>query len=371
MKRFFLIAGLVIFSIGMISITPEIWGCFDLPIAGFLYFFSATPGKPFLYMMSIAKYLVMAGVVVVVLTIIFSTEARGDLQQRFGKFMFPKWGKWKKRRTYVQYFVLGLIVLHTALWQLGVIHLTCFCPLTASELAAGGTYGLDALFWLTVFVLVIVLGRALCGWVCVYAPVMEQSINILSAFGGKPVRIKYNLRFPLIHIIAAVFWVSLIFNAVKRFHYLSFNLNNGLPAGDTWIFVVAIISFIPLTLLLTHLFGSRFFCKYVCPLGGTMSLYNKLALLRIRIDKEKCVDCGNCTKNCPMGVNIARFIGDDRTSVCDGSCIVCGECVDACAKQALKLTFRNDWLALPQRIDKGVSGNQVVFTPGVVQERGE
>ena len=54
-----------------------------------------------------------------------------------------------------------------------------------------------------------------------------------------------------------------------------------------------------------------------------------MSVLRLKLDKEKCVSCGKCEKICPMGVAVTR----DPNSA---ECIRCGACVRACPAGALR-----------------------------------
>jgi polyferredoxin len=80
--------------------------------------------------------------------------------------------------------------------------------------------------------------------------------------------------------------------------------------------------------LLSCLFIHRPFCKYLCPLGAFYALFQKVSMLRMALDKEKCVSCGKCEKACPMGVKVTA----DPNSA---ECIRCGACVRTCPAGAL------------------------------------
>ena len=82
--------------------------------------------------------------------------------------------------------------------------------------------------------------------------------------------------------------------------------------------------------LTASVFIYRPFCKYICPLGAFYGLFQKLSLIRMRVDEEKCVDCGICAGVCGMGV-------DPRRTPNSNECIRCRVCIGACPKHAISL----------------------------------
>ena len=42
----------------------------------------------------------------------------------------------------------------------------------------------------------------------------------------------------------------------------------------------------------------RPFCKWLCPLGAFYALFNRVSLLSMHVDENKCVSCGKCARTC-------------------------------------------------------------------------
>ena len=87
----------------------------------------------------------------------------------------------------------------------------------------------------------------------------------------------------------------------------------------TWKFCVLVV------ICVACVFIFRAFCRFLCPLGALYGFFNKIALLGIKLDKNKCTDCGLCISRCKMDV---KRVGDHE-------CINCGECIDVCPAKAI------------------------------------
>lgn len=89
-----------------------------------------------------------------------------------------------------------------------------------------------------------------------------------------------------------------------------------------------------IAMVISCVFIFRAFCRFICPLGAIYSLFSKIALLGVRVDMNKCNNCGACVKTCQM----------DIKKVGDRECIQCGECIDVCPEKAI--TFKAGKLVL-------------------------
>ncbi|MEO0081873.1 MAG: 4Fe-4S binding protein [candidate division WOR-3 bacterium] len=75
----------------------------------------------------------------------------------------------------------------------------------------------------------------------------------------------------------------------------------------------------------------RPFCRLVCPIGAIYGVFNKVSLLRLRLESAKCTRCGLCRKVCPMNIEPL----DEQNQL---ECIRCFECVWRCPKSGLRIT---------------------------------
>lgn len=72
----------------------------------------------------------------------------------------------------------------------------------------------------------------------------------------------------------------------------------------------------------------RFFCRYLCPLGAFLGLFNPISLYRLRLDASACTQCKACARACPVQV-------DPSQDPNHRDCIRCHRCVEVCPEGAL------------------------------------
>lgn len=80
--------------------------------------------------------------------------------------------------------------------------------------------------------------------------------------------------------------------------------------------------------LAPSLYIPRFFCRYVCPLGGALEVFAPFKFLRVnRIGGASKDECNKVLDSvCSMGVRISS---ESDNFIADGNCTHCGACVAA------------------------------------------
>ncbi|MEZ4641558.1 MAG: 4Fe-4S dicluster domain-containing protein [Chloroflexota bacterium] len=61
----------------------------------------------------------------------------------------------------------------------------------------------------------------------------------------------------------------------------------------------------------------------------------KVDLGRVTADGTRCVQCGICGYNCPVGIPV-RDYARQGLPVTDASCITCGQCINVCPRGTLR-----------------------------------
>lgn len=56
---------------------------------------------------------------------------------------------------------------------------------------------------------------------------------------------------------------------------------------------------------------------------------------RVAADAVRCVQCGTCGYNCPVGINVREY-ARQGLPVTDSTCITCGNCIQVCPRGTLR-----------------------------------
>lgn len=103
------------------------------------------------------------------------------------------------------------------------------------------------------------------------------------------------------------------------------------PAKLDWIGM----GFVGLVLV-ASLFVYRPWCHFFCPFGLVGWVFEKLSVLRIKVDYQTCIACEACTRACPSTV-MSAILRRDRATIPD--CFSCGVCLEACPTDSIQLAL--------------------------------
>ena len=82
----------------------------------------------------------------------------------------------------------------------------------------------------------------------------------------------------------------------------------------------------------------RFYCR-ICPIGGITAPFNRYGLVSLHKEARRCTRCGVCARVCPVD-NLTVFEGRSGEAVNACECTLCLRCVERCPEQGcLKFTF--------------------------------
>lgn len=180
-------------------------------------------------------------------------------------------------------------------------------------------------------------GRFFCGYLCAFGAMQELTAFISRKLmkNKKPMPRKLDkalkfVKYGVLFAVILLFWVLQLpadssLNPWGVFGMLiSWNFSTMTAAIPTVGFVLL------LGILVGSFFIERFFCRYLCPLGAIFTPISKLRLYRIKKKASACTSCGNCSRSCPMGIEVSS-----GEKVSSGECIDCMRCTKACCAKAL------------------------------------
>jgi len=113
-----------------------------------------------------------------------------------------------------------------------------------------------------------------------------------------------------------------------------FNQETGMFIG--WMFLVKTIFLAVILVAAVRI--KRPFCRILCPLGALLGICNRVSIISISVDLDKCTGCERCARMCPVDIDISKDLGSPE-------CIRCMKCTSC---EAVSLTLR----ALPLPFQK-------------------
>lgn len=85
------------------------------------------------------------------------------------------------------------------------------------------------------------------------------------------------------------------------------------------------------------LLGSRFWCRFGCPLAAYLGIIQRyFSRFRITVNGGQCISCGQCSTYCEQGIDV-RAYAQRGQSIVRASCVGCGVCAAVCPRGVLRL----------------------------------
>ena len=218
------------------------------------------------------------------------------------------------------------------------------CPVGALQFFLAGIKHNISLFAAGFLVSIgVVFGRFICGYVCPIGLIQDLLYKIKTS--KIIIRLRYLRYLKYIILIVFVILLPLIFvhelSGLGEPWFCKYICPSGTILGAVPLLAVngflrdqagtlLIVNLISTTVILVcSVFLYRPFCRILCPLGAIYALFNKIAFLKMRCDKEKCISCNSCSKACQLMLEPAKQPNSPE-------CIRCGSCKAVCESKALK-----------------------------------
>lgn len=250
-------------------------------------------------------------------------------------------------RRIVQIFVFSLVLLIAVskwLVEKGIsipflpdASLHAVCPfggvVTIYEFVTTGTliqkiHSSSFILMILGLIVAVLFGTIFCGYLCPFGSVQEW----IGKLGKKLFPNKYNrfvpkkldraLRFLRYLVLILVLYqtavsAKLVFQSVDPYYAL-FNFFTNEVAISAYIMLGVI--------LVLSLFVERPWCKYLCPYGALLGLFNSIRIFKIRRSKSTCIGCKQCDAVCPMNIAVS-----EKEVIRDPQCISCHKCLSEVA----------------------------------------
>ena len=288
-------------------------------------------------------------------------------------------GRWITARKVVQLaallIVIGLLIMtRRGGWPPEVVNVIMrLDPLAVlAQALSSRSFLLGSTVVLFTVLLTVIAGRAWCGWLCPLGTVLDLiPLRKRTLRDKQPVisnkwrTVKYSLL--IVILVAALFgnltllildpltifirtfstslWpaadqvVSSIETTLYHVPFLTDPLSSIdawlrpaiLPSQpeyyrEAWLFGAVFSGIIALNLI-----APRFWCRYLCPLGGLLGWISRGALLRREVSEE-CKGCTLCTVVCPTGtVDASQHYASDPAE-----CTLCLKCLEVCPRSTIE-----------------------------------
>ncbi len=139
-------------------------------------------------------------------------------------------------------------------------------------------------------------------------------------------RITANLFRPVVIVVNNI--LSSVLESFKIYSVYNFEIK----AFNLAPFIISAMFFV-LIVYMAYKKG-RLYCNTICPVGTLLGLISKFSFFKIIIEKEECLSCGKCERDCK-----GSCINSEEKIVDVSRCVACFNCVNSCPTGGIKFKF--------------------------------
>lgn len=174
-----------------------------------------------------------------------------------------------------------------------------------------------------VFFMTLLFGPVFCGWICPFGTFQEFIGKIGKKIFGK----KYNHFIPkrfdsILRYLRYLILILVIYNTAISGKLIFQNVDPYYALFNLFTSEVAVTAYIVLAItVIASLFVERPFCKYICPYGATLGIFNLFRIFKIKRNQKTCIGCNACNNSCPMNIDVSS-----SKTIYNHQCISCLKC---------------------------------------------
>lgn len=207
---------------------------------------------------------------------------------------------------------------------------------------------------LILFILLIILARAWCGWLCPVGFVQDLMMHLrrllkipYKELSFTTVKVLDRTKFGILFIAIILAFLVSIPNSIGLSTYSGvlanpyeqfcparpmFVIFQQLLGLEPWSTALPNIGLVVLVVFFIMSFAVRKFWCRICPMGAINSFFNKYALLTLQKDGTKCTKCRICLRACPMDIE-EIYEEKGKTNISSKECVHCYRCVELCPEE--------------------------------------
>jgi MauM/NapG family ferredoxin protein len=230
---------------------------------------------------------------------------------------------------------------------------------------------------LGVLVLTLLCGRVFCGFICPFGAINQFFGWIRKKLARTPAPDIYSEKQKIKYLVLVIFLICSVFGVnqtglLDPFAFLVRSLTAGVipllqyvcaNAGDLiyrlgnerlsdtagaaldhiknnyFYFTLprfsggAVITVLFLAVIALNFSRSRWWCRFVCPLGALLGLVARYSPVRLKVN-EKCTHCMSCVRHCEGACNPHK-----KDGWIAHECVMCFNCIGECREQAVSFKF--------------------------------
>ena len=183
--------------------------------------------------------------------------------------------------------------------------------------------------------MVFIVNKFICAWGCQLGVLQDLLYRITNSNKFNNQKLSFKIPFAVTNTIRVLFFVSMVgvafiwaidligfIDPFKIFH----------PTVLSW----ASIAFIVVILFMSMLVY-RPWCHLFCPFGLIGWVVEKLSVVKISVNYEKCIACNKCVEACPSKV-MEAILKNEKKTIPD--CFACYSCREVCPVGAIDFSAK-------------------------------